>query len=151
MRKDEHIVNFVILIAALCIIAKSLTYQAVYNGTPGPGFLPLMIGILAAVLVLSQVISNLRYSDKRSAESSTLTRADFKPFVVFLGSSVLFVILTPLIGLLISLGLMSGFTTWFFGGKKLYVILVTILTPLFTYLIFIAFLGVFLPDSIIGI
>lgn len=152
MLKADRIVSFVILIAAICITAKSLTFDLVHKGTPGPGFLPLLIGVTTILVVLAQIISSFKGSAKKNDSPNPLTRESFKPFVVFLGSAVVFVLATPVIGMLIPLGLMTGFTAWYFGAKKrITVILLAVLTPLLTYLIFTVALGVPMPNSLLGV
>lgn len=152
MRKADRIMSLVIFIVGICIVAESLTFDFFDHGSPGPGFLPFWVGLCLALLAGAQLIGSFRKAAAESDEPNPFTREGFKPFVVFLGGSTLLVLVTPITGLMIPLGLLTGFSAWYFGTKnKRTIILLTVLTPLITYGLFDAFLGVPLPKGILGI
>ncbi|HHV64971.1 MAG TPA: tripartite tricarboxylate transporter TctB family protein [Peptococcaceae bacterium] len=154
MRKADLIGSIVIFIVGVAIVLESLTFDFFEHGAPGPGFLPFWVGLFLAVLALAQIIGSLKNKEKESQEdnASPFTWENFKPFVVFLGSSAIVVLVTRFVGLLIPLGLATGFQAWYFGVKrKRTVILITVLTPLLTWLVFDVALGVPMPRNLLGL
>lgn len=152
MRKADRIFSLIIFIAGIAIMIEALTFDFFDHGSPGPGFLPFWIGLCLAILAGAQLIGSLRKAAAESEEVNPFTREGFKPFIVYLGGGALLVLVTPLLGLILPLGLITGFSAWYFGTKnKKIVILLTILTPLLTYVVFDAFLGVPIPKGFLGI
>ncbi len=151
MLKADRIACLVIFVAAAGIVVESLSYDFFHRGIPGPGFLPVFLGGALVLLSIMQFIATFAKKEGEP-EENPFTCEKFKPFIVFLGSCVIVVLVTPFTGLLIPLGLMVGFTAWYFGTKnKVTLILLTILTPVITYGLFEAFLGVPMPKGFLGI
>ncbi|MGI6451326.1 MAG: tripartite tricarboxylate transporter TctB family protein [Desulfitobacteriia bacterium] len=149
MRIADRIVSIVLIIAGILIVKEATTFDFFDDGTPGPGFLPLFIGVAIILVALIPLVQT--FTKFASKEESPLKLGDFKPFLIYIGSGVILVLLTSVFGLLIPLGLFVGFTSWMMGTKSVKTLaLLVILTPLITFALFDYILGVPLPKGFLG-
>ena len=118
------------------------------DGVPGPGFLPIILGIL--MVLLGGVIVVITFGKSVKSEPLDISKEEIENFVIVLGGCIFTMIGTKLIGLLPSLGIMSGIMAYLLKERRLkVVILIAILTPIAMYLIFGAALSVKFPRGLI--
>ena len=130
------------------------------NGMPGPGFFPIICGIAIAVFGALLIVETKLKAKKaiesevkdNDLEENIINKAELKNFAYSIGSSILVVILTPLIGMIISLGIAIAIMIKVLGEDSLIkAIIIGVGTSLVLFLIFKVFLGVPLPNSYIGL
>lgn len=129
------------------------------NEMPGSGFFPIVCGIgiagCGALIILENQLKIKKAKensiDENDLEKNIIDVAELKNFVYIIGTSILVLILTPLIGILVSIGCVVTVLVKILGDESLIKsIIIGAGTTLVLFLIFKAFLGVPLPSSIIG-
>jgi hypothetical protein len=146
MRKVNKITGFVFFILGILIIVGSSKLEYVRNGLPGPGFFPLWLGIIIALLALGLIITSFLKNKKSKDDFFEITKKELNKVIIIIGSSVLCIFFTQIIGLIPSLGLMTGAIAFLLGENRLKVVIsLTILTPIVLYLIFVVGLKVHMP------
>ena len=149
-------------VAALCVallgaiavaLARQLPYEADYG--PGAGFFPLWLGV--ALIVLSVFL--LRDARKPVAAAVDTANVDggpsrfldfapgaFTPWLIFFLCTVAVSILFDRLGFALSIGLFMFVTMrWVANQRWLATILLTIVTPIVLYVMFVRILMVSLP------
>lgn len=117
------------------------------NNNPGPGFMPVCLGLL--IIFLSTLILIRSFKNKEDEGELPITRMEARDLVLVTGGAVGMIVLVPLLGIVISIGIMAGVLSVVMGERRVPVIAaLTILTPLFLYLLFGYALGVPLPMGI---
>lgn len=147
MRMVNRLSGFVVFILGICIINGATKLSYMMGGIPGPGFFPLCVGIsISIVAVIIMIFSFSKNSDSRSF---TITNEDFKKFFIVIGGSIVSILATMIIGLVASIGLMTGVMAYLMGEKRKNVIIaLTIISPIILHLIFAVGLNVPLPMGI---
>ncbi|KUO62533.1 MAG: hypothetical protein APF84_01935 [Gracilibacter sp. BRH_c7a] len=149
MRMANRVASILIIIFALVIIQQSLQFDYMVEGTPGPGFLPFWLGILIGLVALIPLIKT--FTGFASKMANPFKPGEFNDFYIVIGSAIVLVIITPITGLLVALGLMVGGIAKLMGTKSWKTIVgLTVLTPVFLYGIFVFVLAVPLPKGIFG-
>lgn len=151
MRKVNKITGFVFFILGILIIVGSSKLEYVRNGLPGPGFFPLWLGIIIAFLALGLIITSFFKNKKSKDDFFEITKKELNKVIIIISSSVLCIFFTQIIGLIPSLGLMTGAIAFLLGENRLKVIIsLTILTPIVLYLIFVVGLKVRMPMGLLN-
>lgn len=150
MRIANRIASLLIILFGLFITFQAhIKFDYMVKVTPGPGFLPFWLGIAIALVGLIPFIRT--FTGFASKLPNPFHPGDFKYFFIVIGSAVGVAIITPITGLLISLGLMVGTIAKLMGTQSWKTVIgITVLTPVFLYGIFVFILGVPLPKGIFG-
>ncbi|MEW6662321.1 MAG: tripartite tricarboxylate transporter TctB family protein [Bacillota bacterium] len=145
----DRFLSVLVLIFGTFVLVQSFELQYFLDDLPGPGFAPFWIGVTLIVLAVLIFISSLFGQAK--TEKSPFTKEDMLKMFGAIGGSLLAAVTSAYIGLLLSLGLLAGFFTWFYGLRKWQtVILTSVLTPVILFLIFSLGLGVIFPTGMLG-
>jgi len=148
MNHANRIASAVIIIFGLFVVYMATNYTIFANGYPGAGFFPLCTGLLLSVAGLVVFISSFI---KEESVEKFLKSGDFKNIGVILGCSVGAIIITPLTGFSIALGLMAGAIAKLLGTSSwIKVIALVVFIPIMAYLLFGMFLGVLLPKGLLN-
>lgn len=151
-RVADLIVGTIFMMLGLYVSFVSISqYQALSRGQVGPGVLPLLIGL---TLILTSSLIMLRLHREAAAEADiempSLVEASRAGALLVL--TVVTVILIPVIGALVALGLFGFVETTFLEKRGWRLGLLTaVLIPALLYVFFEAVLGVPLPAGHIGL
>ncbi len=148
MRTANRIVALLTVILGIYATVGGIDLQIfAANGNPGPGFLPACLG---GLLVLIGILIFLEsFSAKTDKRPQPLDKAGSYDLVVVTVSSVAVMLLTPILGMVISIGLMAGGLAALMGERRVKVLAaLVVVTPAFLYLLFGVGLGVPLPMGI---
>jgi len=149
MATADRVLGLLVMILGTFILVQSLKLQYYLDGIPGPGFTPFWVGVVLIVLAVLIIISS--FFGQAKTEKSPFIKQDLLKMFGAIGGSLLVVVITEYIGMLLSLGLLAGFFTWFYGlRKRRTVILTAVLTPIILYLVFSLGLGVTFPTGRLG-
>jgi len=149
MATADRVLGLLVLILGTFILVHSLQLQYYLDGIPGPGFTPFWVAVVLIVLAVLIMISS--FFGQVKTEKSAFIKQDLLKMFGAIGGSLLVVLAKEYIGMLLSLGLLSGFFTWFYGLRKWRtVILTAVLTPVILYLVFSLGLGVTFPTGRLG-
>ncbi len=106
MRLADFIGGAVVLILGLAVIWFSSQMQYYSEFGPGPGFLPLWIGIGITACAIALIVNLLRKHEKAGVFFKPKTREGLKLLVII----IVFFIFLPFLGFSIGFGLFAGFT-----------------------------------------
>lgn len=149
MRTANRVASILIILFAFIIIYQSLQFDYIVEGTPGPGFLPFWLGILIALVALIPLIKT--FTGLASKLANPFKAGEFNDLYIVIGSAIALVIITPVTGLLIALGLMVGTISKLMGTKSWKTVIgLAVLTPVFLYGVFVFVLAVPIPKGIFG-
>jgi putative tricarboxylic transport membrane protein len=149
MRIADVIAGAVILLLGTAVIYLSgqLPYEAEYG--PGPGFLPLWIGIVLALCGMMAVIKAIRNFPYRTGR---FFQPKTRQVGLVLVTLIVMFLLVPVVGLSIGLALFTGFTMRVAGRHGwILCLLVAITTAGSVVFIFGHLLDIPLPKGWIGI
>lgn len=134
------------LSAAIALDTRGLSFW--HDTTPGPAFLPVWLAVAGVVLFLLRLLEA-----RRSPEVIAWpARAALVRVVVILGALAAVPLLSPLVGLVLALGLLVAFLLLIVLRQPLWPSLATIaITVGLVYAIFVGWLGVALPKGAFGI
>jgi len=149
MRIANRIASLVIMLFGLFVVYQSLKFDYMVQATPGPGFLPFWTGlVISLVAIIPFVRTFTKFSSKLV---NPFKSGDFKNFFIVIGSAIVVMLITPVIGLLAALGLMVGVIAKLMGTKSWKTIIgLVVFSPVLLYGIFVFILGVPLPKGIFG-
>ncbi|MDF2675124.1 MAG: hypothetical protein K0R09_3393 [Clostridiales bacterium] len=162
LRKGNNILGGIGVLMGLVILALAFVQKLPYmkNNIPGPGFFPIVCGIGIAVFGALIIVENQSKAKKakesntkdKDSEENIINKAELRNFAYIIGSSILVLILTPLIGMLISIGAVVTLLVKILAEESLIKsIIIGAGTTIVLFLIFRLFLGVPLPNSFIGL
>lgn len=149
MRVANRIASIIILVYGIYVIIEALKFDYMTGGTPGPGFLPLWLGLgISSLATISFIKTFTRFE---SLLCNPFDSSDLRTLLIVIGSCVIVVVITPLTGLLFALSVMVGGIARLLGTKSWKKVFgLGLLTPVLLFLIFDVILGVPLPKSIFG-
>jgi putative tricarboxylic transport membrane protein len=119
---------------------------------PGPGFFPLFLGVIFFILsLLLFIVKALSKQEGESlAEQDSLRFSAIKRTVLYLGLLVCFSLLFERLGSLLTiLFFIAGVLIWLGKRPIMQSLTISILTSVFTYVVFVRLLGVPLPGGIL--
>ena len=161
MKRANTILGIVGILGGIIIIILAYIQELPFlrKGLPGAGFFPILCGIaiiFCSLLLLYENYSKLKKAkaagiEDKYLESNIINNVEIRNFSYIVGSSILVIIMTQFIGLLISIGLsVVGLVKWMARESWQKSFLIGLGTTIVLYLTFKMFLGVSLPDSVIG-
>jgi hypothetical protein len=111
MRLADFIGGVVVLVLGLAVILFSSQMQYYSEFGPGPGFLPLWIGIVITACAVVLILNLLRKHEKVGAFLKTGTREGLKLLIIVIATFFLL----PFLGFSIGFGLFAGITMRLMG------------------------------------
>lgn len=152
MRRANTITAILMLLFASYVFVDSIHMEYITkDNVPGPGFIPLWTGVLIAVVALLVLFYNVILNKPDSTESPKFDRKFWENSLKVIGGSAVSLLLVKLLGMLISIGLLTGFLSWTLGTKSWKInLLLMILTPVFFYFVFQQALEVNFPQGMFG-
>jgi putative tricarboxylic transport membrane protein len=151
MRRGEIVSGAGLALLGLYIARESLQWDVLSETGPGPGFFPLVYGILMVILSVALVV---RAAGAGRAGGAGRARgagqgANWPGVVAALTVWLAFVATIPLMsyfGFLVAVGLLMAFVTRFIYGRSIgYSVAAALITPALFYAIFALALQVRLP------
>jgi putative tricarboxylic transport membrane protein len=119
---------------------------------PGPGFFPLLLGIIFSILSLLLIVSRLmkKHKGDEPVESDSLNFRIIRKTVIYLVFLFCFYFLLDRLGYLLTLFFFMMGVLILFGRNSIkFSLSLSALTSILTYLIFVRLLGVQLPGGIL--
>jgi hypothetical protein len=111
MRLADFIGGAVVLVLGLAVILFSSQMQYYSEFGPGPGFLPLWVGIGITGCAIVLILNLLRKHEKAGAFFKPKTREGFKLLIIIIATFFLL----PFLGFSIGFGLFAGITMRIMG------------------------------------
>jgi len=136
-----------VLVLGLAVVffSSQLTYYSEFG--PGPGFLPLWVGIIISACSIYVVIDLLRKQGVKEEFFKPRTRLGLQIFIAI----IITFLLLPLLGFAIGLALFIGVTMRMMGKHRWALCgLTAIVTAIGIHFIFISWLTIPLPQGLIG-
>ena len=147
MRLADFIGGVAVLILGLAVIffSSQLTYYSEFG--PGPGFLPLWVGIIITACAIYVIVDLLKKHGKTGEFFKPRTRLGLQVFITIIISFLLL----PLLGFAVGLALFIGVTMRMMGKHHwISCGLTAIVTAIGIHFIFISWLTIPLPRGLIG-
>jgi len=147
MRIADLIGGVIVLLLGLAVIyfSSQLEYYSEYG--PGPGFLPLWVGIIIAGCAIYVIIDVLKKHHKIGTFFKPRTKLGLHVLVIIF---ITFLLL-PLLGFSIGLAVFVGITMRIMGKHRwLSCSLTAVVTAICIHLVFISWLTIPLPQGLIG-
>ena len=147
MRLADLIGGVVVLFFGLAVVffSSQLPYYSEFG--PGPGFLPLWVGVVLIGCAIFVIINLLRKNDKIGTFFKPRTKLGLHVLVIIF---ITFLLL-PLLGFSIGLALFVGITMRIMGKHRwVSCSLTAVMTAICIHLIFISWLTIPLPQGLIG-
>jgi hypothetical protein len=150
MRTVNRIVYAVIFCCGIFAMLQGHRWGLVLDNKPGPGFVPFWVGVLIVIASVWPFV--LTFLGEKGNEPQPFTKRDVFYFAVIIGGGVFVAIFSRIIGMMVSIGIMTAAITRLLGTKKLTVTLaVSVGMPVIIYLLFVLLLDVPLPKNLIGL
>jgi hypothetical protein len=147
MRLAEFIAGAVVLILGLAVIFFSSQMEYYSEFGPGPGFLPLWVGICITGCAVVLMFNLLRKHGKSGAFLKLRTREGFKLLIIIIATFFLL----PFLGFSIGFGLFAGITMRIMGRHHWVPCgLTAVVIALGIRLVFSHWLMIPLPTGIVG-
>jgi putative tricarboxylic transport membrane protein len=152
-RTADRISAIVLLVAALFVIVEARTLPYWQGNAPGPGFMPLWLGVLLACAAAGLMARTFRHAAAGLADAAGVLPD--RPAAVRL--AVVVGLVAAAAGLALAVGLVAA-TAAFVGATLAYLrpghrranLLAALLTPLIVWLLFVKWLAVPLPAGPLG-
>jgi putative tricarboxylic transport membrane protein len=150
MWRAEFIGAWAVLLLGIFITAFSLQYEYYSDLGPGPGFLPLLLGI--GILLGGAIEVVKTFKAKKKAESKAFLTPRSKLGFQMLGLIIVGFLLIPVLGISIALSLCTAAAMKVIGKHKtLTCVLTAVGSTICIYFIFGQWLDIPLPKGLIGI
>ena len=147
MRLADLIGGVVVLFFGLAVVFFSSQMEYYSEFGPGPGFLPLWVGVVLIGCAIFVIINLLRKHDKIGTFFKPRTKLGLHVLVIIF---ITFLLL-PFLGFSIGLGLFVGITMRIMGKHRwLSCSLTAVVTAICIHLVFISWLTIPLPLGLIG-
>lgn len=159
MKKANNILAAIGFLGGIIIVVLAFVQKLPFirRGLPGAGFFPIICGIAIAaisILLLAENYSRAKKAREKEGskpESIVVSSKEIQNFLYTFGASVFVMVATKFIGLLISIGVSVIILIRFLGKENWRnSVIIGLGTTIVLYLVFKEFLGVSLPDSMIG-
>ena len=154
MRRRDLVSGLFFLLTGLTFIVGSFYYVTWDRYGPGPGFFPLVLGVLFSVLCLVLVLVNVRDNNKDGVReltaSDTLALSSIGKTIAYMVLLFGFYLFFNRLGCMVTIFLFMVITLLLFGKRSISVSLsLSVLTAMMVYVIFVRLLGVPLPGGIL--
>jgi len=154
MRRRDLVSGLFFLLTGLTFIVGSFYYVTWDRYGPGPGFFPLVLGVLFSVLCLVLVVVNVRDNNKDGVReltaSDTLALSSIGKTIAYMVLLFGFYLFFNRLGCMVTIFLFMVITLLLFGKRSISVSLsLSVLTAMMVYVIFVRLLGVPLPGGIL--
>lgn len=147
MRIADFVGGVIALLLGVAVIYFSSQMEYYSEFGPGPGFLPLWIGVVLVGCAIFIIINVLRKHDKIGTFFKPRTKQGLHVLIVIF---ITFLVL-PLLGFSIGLALFVGITMRIMGKHRwVSCSLTAVVTAICIHLIFISWLTIPLPQGVIG-
>jgi len=147
MRLADLIGGVAVLILGLTVVFFSSQMEYYSEFGPGPGFLPLWVGVVFIGCAIFVIINVLRKHDRIGTFFKPRTKLGLRVLVIIF---ITFLLL-PLLGFSIGLALFVGITMRNMGKHRwVSCSLTAVVTAICIHLIFISWLTIPLPQGLIG-
>ena len=149
MRKKDLYSSLFFFLLGVSFIIGSLGYPTWDRYGPGPGFFPLLLGVLfsaLSLLLLIGSVSKLKEGDKKGIGSHSAGAQTAFYLLVLFGFYFVF----EWLGFLLTVFLFMAGVLYLFGKRSIRSSLtISVLATFFAYLIFVKLLSVSLPSGIL--
>jgi putative tricarboxylic transport membrane protein len=143
------VTGIIVLIFSLAVMEEARRMPASATFGPGPGFLPLWLGALLAVLAVLLTVGGWRTSG--TGGRLFPGAAGLLPVGLTLGGLAAYILLMERLGFLLATGLLAAFLLGVVERERWWMALVIgALNTLALYVIFYRLLGVSLPRNALG-
>lgn len=147
MRLANLIGGVFVLILGLAVVffSSQLTYYSEFG--PGPGFLPLWVGIIITACAVYVIVDLLKKHGGTGEFFKLRTRLGFQIFIAI----IITFLLLPVVGFAIGLALFIGVTMRMMGKHHWALCsLTTVVTAIGIHFVFVSWLTIPLPQGLIG-
>lgn len=121
----------------------AVPYNFGQSARPGPGFFPLLLGVLLAVLGLVVLLQSL--GGRGTGQGDPIGPFAWKPLLLVLGSVVLFGLTLPRLGLVVSVPILIVLSSLASEFKWSSAVIACIVLTAFSWLAFVYGLGLVIP------
>ena len=121
----------------------AMTYSMGSGARPGPGYFPLILSVMLAILGLVVLFRSLTIE---TADGDPVGKIAWKPLVTIVVSITVFAIILPRLGLFLAIPILIGMVS--FAGDEFHwkgVLISAVVLTIFSWLIFIVGLNLTLP------
>lgn len=152
-KREEIYVGLGIFLFGAVTVILSLRMDIGTFRSPGTGLFPLILGLLLMFLSAAFVLQQYLKEEKKQTEKTDIITAQtaIKQILLFLGAMVLFTLFLDKLGYLLGSFLLMAGLLWVLKvrprGK---IILISLLTAVASYLLFVKWLKIPLPKGWIG-
>lgn len=142
MKKANFVVSGLFAVFAIVIIAISMGYPPSNHGVPGPGMFPIIIACLILLSALILVIQTLRMPKAKDTKIDLKSKNILNVYITMAGL-VVYVVLLPMIGLIVTTSIMLALYIRWFGKRAWWkCILISVLFTMGIFLLFGSVLNV---------
>jgi putative tricarboxylic transport membrane protein len=153
MKKRDLLSSLFFLFVGVLFTLGSFRYSIWDHYGPGPGFFPLLLGVLFSILSFLLLIVNSlrkRHKEEELREDDSLIFFAIHETILYLCLLFVFYFLFDRFGFLLTIFFFMIGTLILFSKRSLKLCLsISVLTSLLTYFIFVRLLGVQLPGGIL--
>ena len=149
MRSADRVTAALLLAFAVAFSVGALKqYQWWGSGGPGPAFMPFWLGLVMACLALGLLLRSLK---EQNPGAAWLPRGEgLRDMLVVLASTVAFIALLKVTGMIIGTALYLAFLVRYLGRHRWWVTLAVALAAAgFNWLVFVHWLRVPMPEGMI--
>jgi len=151
LRTVDRATGVLLLLVSVYLVVSGLELEYTLEDAPGPGFLPFWAGVILGLSAIFLVAGTLVQPKKKMKEDNPLTGRGMAVIISVLGASVMAVLLTRILGLVLSMGLLAAMLVRILGSRSwLTVGGMALAIPVVFYLLFIKWLGVPFPKGFLG-
>ncbi|MHC1758647.1 MAG: tripartite tricarboxylate transporter TctB family protein [Negativicutes bacterium] len=153
MRKADIVTSCVLVVLASIGAVQSYGMQYMTeDGVPGPGFVPLWTCLLVILLSGIMLVASIRKIKSDANSTPVFDRTFYKSSLILLGASSIAMALVKPLGMLVCIGLLTGFLSRVLGHKHWPMnIALAVGTPIIFWLLFTFALEVRFPEGILGL
>lgn len=147
-RKSDLVVAITWMILGILVMLGAYKLDIGSSRSPGPGMFPLFLGGILICASLPMFVSVLIDFKRQRKEEITIWRnVNFWKIAVIVIALLVYGIMLEKLGFLLTAFLCLFFLFWIAGSKKLSrTLIVTIVTIIFAYLLFVIALNVYMPS-----
>jgi len=146
MKRANQISALVLLVLALYIGLTALNLGYMEKNVPGPGFTPFWISVFLGVFSLG-----ILWESRSLPGTAVFSPRALKVLAVLTVVGAVTIVLSYVLGLLLSLTLLAGFIIRYLGGSWKQTALTTVAVGVCFYFLFVRFLMVSFPTGLLGI